>query len=269
MTRSKPPLKLHKSPLVSVLAQVLTSPVAKMADYAADVQERVRRNGFPRFVEGTVQELLLTPAGPQLRTHPRWEFQDKDRTTAIILTQTGIVLHTREYDTFDAFSKHLKLALDVVEAVVKPSLVERLGLRYVDLIRPSVGEAWTDYVKPGLHGIVDGAVDMQSSLHRSETVGKTAVGQLIVRCFQMEGGFLPPDLAATSLDYSSVVLGPNEKVTLIDLDHYAELTREYDAEQVLEDMWRLHDNLDLAFRECITDHALTRWKAEPRRGNQE
>src|SRR5262245_9125468 len=142
MRRSKPPLKFHKSPLVMVLAQVRTSPVTKMADYAAEVQEQVRRRGFPRLAEGTVQEILLTPGGPQLRVHPRWEFQDKERTTGIILTQNGVVLHTREYDTFDVFADHLKLALEVVGKVVKPALVERLGLRYVDLIRPEAGETW-------------------------------------------------------------------------------------------------------------------------------
>jgi uncharacterized protein (TIGR04255 family) len=250
-----------------VLAQVRTSPVAKMADYAAEIQEQVRRRGFPRLAEGTVQEILLTPGGPQLRVHPRWEFQDKERTTGIILTQNGLVLHTRAYDTFDVFAKHLKLALDIAGKVVKPALVERLGLRYVDLIRSDVDEAWTDYVKPGLHGIADASVGMRSSLHRSETVGSTEVGTLIVRCFQTaDGSFLPPDLAPSSLDYASVSLRPNEIVTLLDLDHYSEQVREYDSEQVLEYMWRLHDNLDLSFRECITEHARVKWKAEERKG---
>ncbi len=249
-----------------VLAQVRTSPVAKMADYAAEVQERVRRRGFPRFAESNVQEILLTPGSPpQLRVHPRWEFQDKERATGIILSQNGVVLHTRAYDTFDAFAKHLALALEVVGEVVKPSLVERLGLRYVDLIQTEEGENWTDYVKPGLHGISDGSVGMHSSLHRSEIVGTTEVGQLVVRCFQAsDGSFLPPDLVPTSLDHSAVVLRPEEVVTLLDFDHYSETAREYDAQQVLEYMWRLHDNLDLAFRECVTDHARKRWKAEER-----
>ncbi len=249
-----------------VLAQVRTSPVAKMADYAGEVQERVRRRGFPRFAESHVQEILLAPGGPpQLRVHPRWEFQDKDRATGIILTQNGVVLHTRAYDTFDAFAEHLALALEVVGEVVKPSLVERLGLRYVDLIRTEDGESWTDYVKQTLHGISDRAVGMRSSLHRSEIVGTTEVGQLVVRCFQAsDGSFLPPDLVPSSLDHSAVILRPEEVVTLLDLDHYSEAAREYDAVEVVEHMWRLHDNLDLSFRECVTDHARTRWKAEER-----
>ena len=251
-----------------VLAQVRTSPVAKMAEYVPEIQERVRRRGFPRFLEGSTQEILLTSSGPpQLRAHTRWEFQDKERTTGIILSQNGVVLHTRQYDTFDAFAEHLKLILDVVGAVVNPSLVERLGLRYVDLIRPESGEAWTSYVKPGLHGITDESVGMRSSLHRSEIVGDTEVGRLVIRCFQTaDGSFLPPDLAPSSLDYTGVSVQPRETLTLLDIDHYSERAREYDAGQVLEYMWRLHDNLDLAFRECATEHALAQWKAEERKG---
>ena len=254
--------------MVMVLAQIRTSPVAKIADYVAEVQERVRRRGFPRFVEGSAQEILLTPGGPpQLRVHPRWEFQDKDRVTGIILSLNGVVVHTRRYDTFDAFAEHLKLILDVVGDIVKPSLVERLGLRYVDLIRPEPGESWTKYVKQGLHGIADGSVGMRSSLHRSEIVGDTEVGRLVVRSFQAaDGAFLPPDLTPSSLDYSDVSVSATEAVTILDLDHYSEHAREYEADQVLEYMWRLHDNLDLAFRECVTEHALARWKAEERKG---
>ena len=267
MRRSKPPLKLHKSPLVMVLAQIRISAVAKMEDYAPEVQEQVRRRGFPRLMEGNVQEILLGPAGPLLRTHPRWEFQDKDRTTGIILTRNAVVVHTRQYDTFDAFADHLALALDVVGAVIKPSLVERLGLRYVDLIRPADGERWTDYVNPGLHGILDAPIGARATLHRSETVGATEIGQLVVRCLQTaDGTFLPPDLAQSTLDYGSVTVPSGETVTLLDLDHYSEVAREYDSEQVLEYMWRLHDNLDLSFRECVTSHALTQWKAEQRKG---
>ena len=61
MKRSRPPLKLHKSPLVMVLAQVRISHVAKMGDYVDDVQERLRRSGFPRFEEGRGHEILLRP----------------------------------------------------------------------------------------------------------------------------------------------------------------------------------------------------------------
>src|SRR3954452_13785835 len=100
MKRSRPPLKLHKSPLVMVLAQVRISHVAKMGDYMGDVQERLRRSGFPRFEEGRAHEVLLRRGlQPEVREQPRWAFQNKERSAVIVVMQNAIVLQTNRYDT--------------------------------------------------------------------------------------------------------------------------------------------------------------------------
>lgn len=261
--RSRPPLKLHKSPLVMVMAQVRISHVAKMGDYIDDVQERLRRSGFPRFEEGRAHEILLRPGlQPEIREHSRWEFQNKERTAGIIVMQNAVVLHTNSYDTFDHFAKVLRLALEVVGEAAKPALVERLGLRYVDLIRPEPGESWTAYLKPALHGLSPKAIGMAEGLQRHETVGTTPAGQLVVRCVQStDGVFLPVDLSPSTLDYSKVTVRPGELLTLLDLDHFSQVTRDYDVDQVMGGMWELHEDLDVSFREAITEHAMKQWEA--------
>lgn len=264
MKRSRPPLKLHRSPLVMVLAQVRISHVAKMADFVDDVQERLRLSGFPRFDEGRAHEILLRPGlQPEIREHSRWEFQNKERSTGIILMQNAIVLHTNRYDTFDHFAKSLRLALEVIGDAVKPALVERLGLRYVDLIRPDAGESWTAYLKPELHGLSPKAIGVTEGVQRHETVGTTKAGQLVIRCVQStDGSILPADLSPSTLDYSAVTVRPGELVTLLDLDHFSQDTRDYDVDAVMNAMWALHENLDVSFREAITDHALKKWEAQ-------
>ncbi len=264
MNRSHPPLKLHKSPLVMVLAQVRISYVAKMGDYIEDVQERLRRRGFPRFEEGRAHEILLRPGlQPEISEHPRWEFQNKERSAGIIVMQNAVVLHTNGYDTFDQFAKSLRLALDVVGDAAKPALVERIGLRYVDLIRPAPGESWTAYLNQGLHGLSPQAVGMTEALQRHETVGSTRVGQLIVRCLQsIDGSFLPADLAPSTLDYSNIAVPTGELVTLLDLDHFSQTTRDFDVDQVMAAMWDLHESLDVSFRDAVTEHALKHWEAQ-------
>jgi len=249
-----------------VLAQVRISHVAKMGDFIDDVQERLRRKGFPRFDEGRAHEILLRPGlQPEIREHPRWEFQNKERTTGIIVMQSAIVLHTNSYDTFDHFTKSLRLALEVVGDAAKPSLVDRLGLRYVDLIRPARGEVWTEYLKEGLHGLDPAAIGMTEGLQRHETVGPTKVGQLVVRCVQnRSGGFLPADLTPSTLDYSRISVEVGELVTTLDLDHYTEIARDFDVDDVMATMWALHENLDVSFREAATPHALKKWEAQSR-----
>jgi uncharacterized protein (TIGR04255 family) len=266
MKRTRPALKLHKSPLVMVLAQVRISHVAKMASHIDDVQERLRRTGFPRFEMGRAHEIVVRPGlPPEFREHPRWEFQNKERSAGIIVMQNAIVLHTNSYDTFDKFAESLRLALDVVGDAAKPALVERLGLRYVDAIRPGPGEAWSAYLKQGLHGLDPAAIGMSTGLQRHETVGTTTVGQLVVRCVQStDGNFLPVDLLPTTLAYPSTDPRPGQIVTLLDLDHFSEATRDYEVDEVMTAMWDLHENLDLSFREAVTEHAMKTWKAQAR-----
>jgi len=247
-----------------VLAQVRISPIAKMSDYIADVQERLRQNGFPRFDESTTNEILLQPGmQPQMREHPRWDFLNKERSTGIVVTQNAVVLHTNSYDTFDHFAKALRLALDVVREVATPELVERLGLRYVDLIRPSSDESWTAYLQDGFHGLRPEEIGMQQASQRHDIVGTTAIGKLVVRCVQSMGAFLPPDLLPSTLDYSKVQVPNDELVTLLDLDHYSEESRDFDVEQVMTTMWNLHENLDLVFRQATTEYAKKKWEAQP------
>ncbi len=264
MRRSRPALKLHQSPLVYVLAQARITPVLKMAVFVPEVQDRLRREGYPRFVEGKVQEILFDPmTGPQVEAHPRWDFQAKDRRTGIILTRTALVVQTNQYDTYEQFEAELERAIRIVGEVVQPSLIERLGLRYVDLIRPRKGESCTKYLKSGLHGLSAEELGVKKAMLRSETVGDTAIGRLIVRCVQtMQAAPLPPDLWPATLDFSTITVPPDELVTVLDLDHYTESPREFDAASVLDTMRHLHDTLDGAFRAAVTPEAMKVWKAE-------
>jgi uncharacterized protein (TIGR04255 family) len=57
-------------------------------------------------------------------------------------------------------------------------------------------------------------------------------------------------------------LRPDERVTLLDIDHYCELRKtpmEFSISATMDLLWRLHDNTDLAFRAAVTEHALTEW----------
>jgi len=249
---------------VYVLAQVRIAPVMKMVGFIPEVQDRLRREGYPRFVEGQVQEVRFdSTTGPQLATHPRWDFQSKDARTGVVLTRTALVVHTNDYDTYEQFELELERALGIVGELVQPSLVERLGLRYVDLIRPRKGETYTKYLKPGLHGLSAEDLHVKKALLRSETVGDTDIGRLVVRCVQsMQAAPLPPDLWPATLDYSHIPVPRDELVTVLDLDHYTEAPREFDTAGILKAMGALHDTLDCAFRAAVTPEAMKIWKAK-------
>ena len=265
MKRSLPPLKLRYSPLVYVIAQVRVSAVVSIDKFIPDIQERIRHQGFPRFQKGQIQEIRFDLGQePKVAMAERYEFQNKEGTSGIILAPDFIALHTSKYDTGEHFVDTLQTALNIVHEVVQFSLAERIGLHYVDLLRLRQNETWSEYLKPGLLGLDTSTLNLSEFLSRFEFVGITDVGKLIVRYSQVrysqndQGMILPPDLVLNSLKHD-MHLNQNELVAFLDLDHFSELSRDFEVSSVLETISDLHETLDRTFRSATTETALQRW----------
>lgn len=263
MPRTLPALKLSKSPLVLVLCQVRFSPILAMADYFPRIQDKLRLKGYPVVKNAVIQEVVLTPAGGASAKHVRWQVQDKSGTRNIVVTENFVAFQTTAYTVFEDFVPQLVLAVDTLAEEVQGLYLQRIGLRYVDLVRPAAGETWREYVRPELHGLRSSAFvdDSQTQLHQS--TAQTPHGTMIVRLYQnREGQVLPPDLAEDGLKVRvEPDLAPSELVTLLDLDHFSVRQVDYDRGFVESQAWDLHDDLDRVFRESlVTDHALKAWK---------
>ena len=264
MKRTLPPLRLVGSPLVLVLCQVRIAAVRDMASYIPALQDRLRRDGFPVDVSKEVVAVSLQAQGPateQRRAH--WEFQSLEEDRSIIVGDSAVVVQTTAYDCFETFLTTVSFAMSAVDAAVGDLVVERVGLRYVDVIDPRPGESWKDYVKPGYHGQENDIVRPETSVHFAQTVADTGPGQrMIVRLMQnRDGNLLPPDLAP----HPPVLTKGVERgklATLLDLDHYREARQPFDIDRVVDTAWTLHDGLDVMFRDVVTSHALEVWSKE-------
>jgi uncharacterized protein (TIGR04255 family) len=261
MNRSLPALRLSKSPLVLVLCQVRLAAIRNMATYIPKVQDRLRRQGFPVDVSREVQEFGIQDGQPMARRQPHWEFRTKDERSSVIVREQAVVLQTSDYSNFDAFLDRLLLATDTVNEVVQDLVVERVGLRYLDLIRPEDGESWRDYVQSGFHGIVNRIVESDKSVVFTQTTTQTGENsRLILRLAQnRDRVVLPPDLLSHAPAHD-VIPRDQELLTLLDLDHYHEERVDYSRGFVDEKAWVLHDALDVLFRDVVTPHALRVWK---------
>lgn len=255
-------LKLHEAPLVLVLAQVVISPVLKMQDFIREIQEELRTHGFPRFLEGQVQEVLFRPnIAPVVSSSTKWTFLSKDGRDAVVVTERSIVLEASKYDDFESFAKQLQSIIEAIDKVVRIVLSERLGLRYVNLIRINDGETFNQYLHQGLLGLSHQLLDVNTMLHRCESVASTAVGNLTIRLQQENSGtFLPPDLDAFELAFD-IDLRAGETVCILDIDHYSIKPRDFLASTIVEEMWQLHWHVEKAFKASVTPEALKAWKA--------
>lgn len=260
--RSLPALHLSKSPLIYVVTQVRFSAVMSVEKFVPDIQEKLRHRGFPRFQRSQVQELafVLGGATPKVTFTERFEFQNKEASLGIVLTFNTLAVHTNDYKTYEDFEKSIATAIDVIHGAMNLSIVERIGLRYVDLIRLKENETWEDYLQPGLLGLDPAKVGVESWTSRLESIGATDIGKLLIRCGQTEQA-LPPDLQLPTLKYSTS-LNSGEVATLLDCDHFSEETTDFEPEAVLAKISDLHDHIDRAFRNSVTPHALKSWGSE-------
>lgn len=232
-----------------------------MDQYVPQIQEHLRHKGFPRYKEGIAAEIRLDSPGspPTIHSQSRYEFQDRSGRTGIVVAPKFVAVHTNEYRDCENFMEVLSVAVQTMEETAKPDLVERVGLRYVDLIRPDPGESLRDYLPEQLLGYDVNDITISGASFAFQFTGKSAYGRILARHYPAQGGnALPPDLQNTPLDYSNI---PASKTgdAFLDFDHSSETKVEFGTSGILTTIEQLHDALDLLFRKSVTPPALEKW----------
>ena len=198
----------------------------------------------------------------------RWEYRNREETWSVLVTEDSVILQTTAYTRFERFAERLQLAVATVLTESEQAqfgVVHRVGLRYIDMVRPSAGKDFRFYLRPGLHGVRDEVFQPGRHLLHVESRGQTLVsghpGTMIVRIVQNDQGHsLPPDLMAAAPKYSPRA-GPGELLTLIDMDHYVEGTFDPDSEWVVASAYELHDHIIETFHDhVVTREAIEEWK---------
>lgn len=260
--RSREALYLENSPLVFVLAQVKFAPILKMPQYVPEIQEGLRKNGFPGYELRTTQKIVLGPVSQATQTE-RWLFTNRDKNRSVILGNDFVVLAASDYDRFEEFAGTLEDVLSIVSPACSPGFSSRLGLRYVDLIRVAEDRSLDTYLQPGLRGLEPQDLAASSIIHQMQCRAETSAGILCIRVWQnRDGRVLPPDLAADELPYHFECPDRGELLTILDIDHFSENEREFEPSTLIRDFWLLHEGTDRAFRSTVTPEAMQLWGGE-------
>jgi uncharacterized protein (TIGR04255 family) len=268
VARSLPPLSLPNSPLVYVIGQVRFSSIESMSKYVPEIQDELRRQGLPRFVPGKIQQLRFNPLAHKMDVDQtdRWEFQNPDRTEGLILVKDFIALQVSKYTSFERFCELFKVGLYAVHRAASIGLVERVGLRYVDLIVPDESERFSDYFIPALLGPEKEPLEVDDALYSMQFQGKTPAGTLMLKLSQHDDGtVLPLDLNPSTLQHTWPARNEKQKLSLLDFDHYIEFAdrpKAFSVDLVLDLLWRLHHHTDVAFRYAVKPEAIRKWQGE-------
>lgn len=261
---------MSNAPVYYALAQAHFNPVAAMTKYVDQIQDRLRREGYPLYDPQQVTHLVVPGPGqaqqaePQIKHTFSWLITRADRSAGFILAPSAITYHTTHYDTRKEFIPELLRGLTAVHEATTLDHVSRLGLRYLDAVLPGAGESVEQYLVGGLHGIEFNAAHLYAlaeSVFGTETGPLVTTGTLVARVHRMTAplGF-PPDMQPNGL-----MINPKFEVSetrahaVIDTDHFVEGRMPIDMDQLGEQLLSLHATIKSVFGAMTTDHAREAW----------
>ena len=230
-----------------------------MESYIPEIQERLRKTGYPRYERLDLQAVRLEPGSiPRMHADTRWQFINRDRTGLVSINTNSIVLERSEYTSFDDFADELADVLSQIQEVIDADLIDRLGFRRVNLLEEHSNLPIAQSLNPGLLGIRAEAFTTAGE-HKYEFLANTDLGRLIVRTTHpAPEGSLPVDLSSSQLNVRQPA--DSSSAATVDIDHFMVEPADFSVDGIIESFWKLHDASDQAFRSAVTDKALAAWR---------
>jgi len=255
-----PRIVLQRSPLALALCQVRFSSILGVAEsaFVAPFQRAIQDRYPIATLTNQVQLLLgvgMNQAAVQQQLGPQqWTFSDREDIWKIVLTQDFLSIETRLYNHFDEFMDRLRLAITALIEHIRPSLVTRLGLRYINEIRVD-DEPWTGIIEPQMLGLLTSQEFASNSLQAIQEVQLRYRGESGINIHQ---GLLP---RGTTVPPRAGAVVPEGPFYLLDFDVF----REYplprglpvEADTIYQQSELYHDVIYRLFRWSVTDRYLS------------
>jgi uncharacterized protein (TIGR04255 family) len=240
--------------------------VAKLDTYADDIQEQMRKAGYPDYKPTDFFTLNLDSAqsAPVPVKARKLLFSNMDKTRGFIVEENALSFQTTAYETFEAFTKEFIKGLKVVHGCVTLAYSERIGLRYLDAVVPPNGEeGLADYLAPGVLGLnarLPDTVEVAHSLAETRILAGECniMTRTLIRAGKL--GF-PMDLQPMGVNLAKRFDEIESVHAILDTD--ASFTRRapFDIKTITSDLKALRGNIDIAFKATVTEHALLAWNS--------
>jgi uncharacterized protein (TIGR04255 family) len=223
---TSPRVVFEHTPLALVLCQVRFPTVLNVTNPAAvaPFQEAIR-DDFP-VAEPYARQVMgfgiqLDPSGfqfPQGAPSVTWRFTDIDDKWTVVLTPEFLTLETRAYVDYDDFHRRLLIVLAALDETIRPTVCTRIGLRYINEIRPG-HDRWDEVVRPELLGPI--------SLSAFRDFTKQAAQQIVLdgptgQRVHLQHGIIP---TGTTVQAGGDESPPEAPFYLVDIDVFKEFPR--------------------------------------------
>lgn len=269
---------LKRAPVVYILMQLRFAPILAMTKYVPEIQDALRRSGFPLTLEDAVKEVrvALNDGAVKTATEHRvaWHLQDAGQTAAVVLRPDSFVFHASAYQDFEGFLEVALATLELVHRHATLGPISGLGLRYVDVLCPDAQGGADRHLVAGLAGVegdtfaqvedVPNAAGLNALRERRmlESVYRTAHGVLVQRVIENAGQpALPPDVLECKLKLRDLQGSAEGRFVTLDTDHFRnEENTPFDLSIVEKGLRDLHAGTSAAFFAAINEEGAAAWE---------
>ena len=260
--------KMTHAPVFFAIVQARFNPILALDSYAPQIQDQLRRHGFPDAEKGHLATMGLNLASlpgngvPQVPVSQttRYTFRNMERTAGFILDQGALSFQTSEYDVFPNFSTQFLDGLQAVHDSVDLNYTDRIGFRYLDAVFPTPDERLADYLETSVLGLTD---TLQADLIHSLTETRYQILNIgvIARVRILDGNVeFPPDLVPNILSISQRFRDLTGKHAILDTDGSIQHRKTFDLERISSDLASIHEEIAKVFDSTITSHARDSWR---------
>ncbi len=178
-----------------------------------------------------------------------WRFADANDDWNIVLSQEFVSLETRSYESFEDFQARLQRVLDALVETVRPKHYTRIGLRYINELRPGHQE-WSTVVRKELLGpMTVSGLSKQALRWSQQILLEGPEGEKL----HIQQGIVPEGTTVERRPGDEEAA--QEPVYLLDMDAYLEFARplpEMSVAKIIEQVNVAHETTSEFFRWAIT-----------------
>ena len=251
---------LDKAPLARVSWRVKFARISRIEveGYIAEFQDAIREI-YPRLERGVAMGVDVAVIGGAVEPRPvssvLWRLSDASNSFRVILGADSVILDTNKYVSRDDFLSRFEFVLNNLGATIRPSLVEKVSVNYVDRLTnandlanlPSlINERLLNVLHPPLIGNI--------KLSMSEIRGKTEEGRINARFGLMPKNFSHDPSVIEPIDRASWLLDVTANSTGCD-------GKDFEAIALTQELSKAAARAYAFFRWSVTQEFLSRFGA--------
>lgn len=244
-----PEVPLPRAPLVRVLTQIKFPTILSIGTSDSEVaafQEKIR--GIYPILEREQSVMIVgSPNAPEVRSGIVWKFRDLKNQWQVALAADFITLEAIQYSSRADFCARLENVLAAVQATYAPSAALRVGVRYVDCIKPPHIDRIEELIQSAVLGIHRTELGKTAAINITECQFKAEEGQI-----QGRWGLLPPGATHDP----GIPLPPEGQSWVLDLDMFSTEQMAFDAAELSNVARSFAGRLYAVFRWMVKDEFL-------------